>query len=45
MKRKVEFVAKHSKMGNQQIIIVPKDYWEAVAKLKNPMRVTVEEIL
>jgi hypothetical protein len=44
-KRKTEFVAKHARQGNRIIIIIPKEHQETVKRLKNPMLVTVEEIL
>jgi hypothetical protein len=45
VKKKMEFVAKCSPQGDKVIIIVPKVYHETIKKLKNPLRVMVEEIL
>jgi hypothetical protein len=45
VKKKMEFVAKYSPQGNKVIIIVPKEHHPAINKLKNPLHVTVEEIL
>ncbi len=36
MGKKMTFVAKYSPQGNKVIIIVPKEYHEAISKLKNP---------
>jgi hypothetical protein len=45
-RKRMEFVAKHSKSGNGRvIIIIPKEHMDAVDKLKNPLHVIVEEIL
>ena len=44
-KKRMEFVGKHSSQGNRIIIIIPKEHMQSVKELKNPMRVTVEEIL
>lgn len=41
---KDSFVAKHSKLGDKWIIIIPKDHHETIKKMKNPLKVTVEEI-
>lgn len=43
--KKMVFVATHSKQGDKAIIIVPKPYRDAVRKLKNPLKVTIEEII
>jgi hypothetical protein len=45
IKKRMEFVAKHSSQGHRIIIIVPKEHMDSVNKLRNPMHVTVEEIL
>lgn len=45
VKKKMEFVAKYSPQGNKVIIIVPKVHHAAISKLKNPLHVTIEEIL
>ena len=45
-KKRTEFVAKHVQQGNNRIvIIIPKEHMDSVKKLKNPMLVTLEEIL
>ena len=41
---KDRFVAKHSKLGDKWIIIVPKDHHDIVKNMKNPLKVTVEEV-
>lgn len=41
-KQKDSFIAKHSKLGNKWIIIIPKDHHEFVKKMKNPLKITVE---
>ena len=43
--KNMTFVAKHSPQGNKIIIIVPKEYHSSIQKLKNPLKVTVEEII
>jgi len=45
MGKKMTFVAKYSPQGNKVIIIVPKEHHLAIQKLKNPLKVNVEEIL
>jgi hypothetical protein len=45
MGKKKTFVAKYSPQGNKVIIIVPKVEHEAVYKFKNPLKVTIEEIV
>jgi hypothetical protein len=45
MGKKMTFVAKYSPQGNKVIIIVPKEHHEAISKLKNPLKVIVEEII
>jgi len=45
VKKKMAFVAKYSPQGDKVIVIVPKQHHEAIKKLKNPLHVTVEEIL
>ena len=42
--KKDNFVAKHSKLGDKWIIIIPKDHHDIVKNMKNPLKVTVEEI-
>jgi hypothetical protein len=42
--QKDNFVAKHSKLGDKWIIIIPKDHHEIIKKMKNPLKVTVEEV-
>jgi len=44
-KKKTVFVAKHARQGDRILIIVPKEHQDSVKKLRNPMLVTVEEIL
>lgn len=43
--KNMTFVAKFSPQGNKVIIIVPKEHHSAIKKLKNPLKVTVEEII
>jgi hypothetical protein len=45
MGKNMTLVAKHSPQGNKIIIIVPKEHHSTVRKLKNPLKVTVEEII
>lgn len=45
MGRKMIFVAQYSPQGNKIIIIVPKVEHASIQKLKNPLKVTVEEKL
>jgi hypothetical protein len=45
MAKKMTFVAKYSSQGNKIIIIVPKVEHGSIQKLKNPLKVTVEEIV
>lgn len=45
LKKKIEFVARHSTQGDRVIINVPKEHMDSVNKLSNPMYVTVEEII
>ena len=45
MRKNLTFVAKHSPQGNKIIIIVPKEHHSTIRKLKNPLKVTVEEII
>jgi hypothetical protein len=45
MGKNMTLVAKHSPQGNKIIIIVPKEHHPAIRKLKNPLKVTVEEII
>ena len=45
MGKNMTFVAKYSPQGNKMIIIVPKEHHSAIKKLKNPLKVVVEEIL
>ena len=42
--QKDRFVAKHSMLGDKWIIIVPKDHQDIVKNMKNPLKVTVEEV-
>ena len=42
--KKDYFVAKHSKLGDKWIIIIPKDHHDIVKNMKNPLKVIVEEI-
>ena len=44
MAKKDSFVAKHSKLGDKWIIIIPKERHEIVKNMKNPLKVKVEEI-
>lgn len=43
--KKDSFVAKHSKLGDKWIIIIPKEHHELVKNMNNPLKVTVEEII
>ena len=45
MVKSMSFVAKYSPQGNKMIIIVPKEYHSSISKLKNPLKVFVEEII
>ena len=45
VKKRTDFVGKHSTSGDRVIIIVPKEHMDSVRNLKNPMHVIVEEIL
>jgi hypothetical protein len=45
MGKNMTFVAKHSQQGNKIIIVVPKEHHPTIRKLKNPLKVTVEEIV
>jgi hypothetical protein len=45
MGKKMIFVAKYSPQGDKIIIIVPKVEHASIQKLKNPLKVTVEEIV
>jgi hypothetical protein len=45
MGKNMAFVAKHSPQGDKVIIIVPKEHHAAIRKLRNPLKVTVEEII
>ena len=45
MVKKMSFVVKYSPQGNKVIIIVPKEHHSAISKLKNPLKVMVEEII
>ena len=45
MGKKMTFVAKYSPQGNKVIIIVPKVEHNSIQKLKNPLKITVEEIV
>ena len=45
MIKKDSFVAKHSKLGDKWIIIIPKDHHEIIKGMKNPLKVRVEEVL
>jgi hypothetical protein len=45
VKKRMEFVARHSTQGNRVTIIVPKEHLDSVSKLRNPMHVIVEEII
>jgi len=42
---KASFVGNKSTQGDKIIIIVPKEYHDVVKKVKNPLKVTIEEIL
>lgn len=41
---KIDFVARHSKQGDAIQIIVPVDYKEHVRQMKNPLKITIEEV-
>lgn len=45
MGKKMMFVAKYSPQGNKIIIIVPKVEHDSIQKFKNPLKVTIEEIV
>ncbi len=45
MGNKATFVANQSTQGDKIIIIVPKEYHDLVRKVKNPLKITIEEIL
>ena len=45
MGKKMTFVAKYSHQGNKIIIIVPKVEHDSIQKLKNPLKITVEDIV
>jgi len=45
LKKRSEFVARHSTQGDRILIIVPKEHAESISKLRNPMHVIVEEII
>ena len=45
VKKRIEFVARHSTQGDRIIINVPKEHMDSVNALKNPMHVIVEEII
>lgn len=45
MGKKTTFVAPWAKQGDKRIIIVPKNLHASIEKFKNPLKVTVEEIL
>lgn len=45
MTKSMTFVAKYSPQGNKMIIIVPKEHHSTIKKLKNPLKVNVEEII
>ncbi len=45
MGKKISFVAKYGPMGDKVIIIVPKEYHGQIQKMKNPLKITAEEIL
>jgi hypothetical protein len=44
-KKKMEIVANHSGQGDKVIIIVPKEYHNTIKKFRNPLHITVEEII
>jgi hypothetical protein len=43
--KKITFVAKYGRMGDKVILIVPKEYHVQIQKMKNPLKITAEEIL
>jgi hypothetical protein len=44
--KKMTFVAKWSRQGEEKrILIVPIEFHTAIEKMKNPLKVTVEEII
>ena len=44
--KKLEFVAKWSRQGDEKrILIVPIQHHASIEKMKNPLKVTVEEII
>jgi hypothetical protein len=45
MGKSMTFVAKYSPQGNKMIIIVPKEHHTAIKKLRNPLKIIVEEII
>lgn len=44
-KRKMVLVANYSPQGDKVIIIIPKHYHDTIKKLRNPLHITLEEIL
>ena len=46
MVKKITFVAKWSKQGDEKrIIIVPRESHLDIEKMKNPLKVTIEEVI
>ena len=45
MAKKVAFVARYHPQGDKMIIIIPKEYHSSIQKMKNPLKVTVEDII
>ena len=45
MGKKTNFVAPWASQGDKRIIIIPKHLHASIEKFKNPLKVTVEEIL
>ncbi len=43
MGNKTSFVGNQSSQGDKIIIIVPKEYHDTVRKVKNPLKVTIED--
>jgi hypothetical protein len=45
MGKKTNFVAPWASQGDKRIIIIPKHLHASIEKFKNPLKITVEEIL
>ncbi len=45
MAKKMTFVARWHNQGDKRIIIIPKEFHGPIEKMKNPLKVTVEDII